>query len=223
MGQVVAEQVGPSDVVRIGGARGKKAVIIHVGKVPAGRGLTFRTLVGGATPIVSDTADGYISLRSGERIVLLGTWRGKLNPGSKGKIDQSNGEGESPQKGSDRMATRTAAKRGTKKTSGSKSKSTAGSKSQTEGKTRASDEELDKLAARVVKMRDDQGKSWGEIEEALEINPSRLRALYNRGGGEPTGARAGGGKKSSGKSGAKTAGKKSGSSRRKKADPSDED
>jgi hypothetical protein len=55
---------------------------------------------------------------------------------------------------------------------------------------RATEAQLDKDAARVVKMRDTQGKSWGEIAEATDIAPSRLRALYNRGGGSPSGTKA---------------------------------
>jgi DNA-directed RNA polymerase specialized sigma24 family protein len=82
------------------------------------------------------------------------------------------------------MPARTAAKG---RTAASKTKAKAAEKDT----TRASSDELDKLAAQVVKLRDVQGKSWGEIEEALDVAPGRLRALYNRGGGEPTRKRQG--------------------------------
>jgi cyanate lyase len=38
-----------------------------------------------------------------------------------------------------------------------------------------------RLAAKVVKLRDDQGKSWKDIEQATGQNPGQLRRLYNAG------------------------------------------
>ena len=38
-----------------------------------------------------------------------------------------------------------------------------------------------KLAARVVKLRDTDGKSWKDIEKATSQNPGQLRRLYNAG------------------------------------------
>lgn len=58
-------------------------------------------------------------------------------------------------------------------------------------RTRATEEELDTLAEQVVDMRDNDDMSWGEIEKKLKIAPSRLRQLYNRGGGKPTRERRG--------------------------------
>jgi hypothetical protein len=94
------------------------------------------------------------------------------------------------------------------------------------GSTRASEAELDRLAAKVVSLRDDKGLAWGDIEEQLEIAPSRLRALYNRGGGEPTTRAAAkpAAKGAKGKTAASAKGKgRAASKRGKKADPSDED
>jgi hypothetical protein len=38
-----------------------------------------------------------------------------------------------------------------------------------------------KLAARVVKLRDEQGKPWKAIEKATGQKPAQLRRLYNLG------------------------------------------
>jgi hypothetical protein len=38
-----------------------------------------------------------------------------------------------------------------------------------------------RLAAKVVKLRDEQGKSWNDIEKATGQNPGKLRRLYNAG------------------------------------------
>jgi hypothetical protein len=38
-----------------------------------------------------------------------------------------------------------------------------------------------RLAARVVKLRDEQGKAWKDIEKATGQNPGQLRRLYNLG------------------------------------------
>jgi hypothetical protein len=54
-------------------------------------------------------------------------------------------------------------------------------------------------------MRDQQNKSWGDIEDATGIAASRLRALYNRGGGAPSGAKSGTAKKGAAKPAAKRA------------------
>lgn len=37
------------------------------------------------------------------------------------------------------------------------------------------------LAEKIRKLRDDQGKSWKEIEKATGQNPGQLRRLYNVG------------------------------------------
>lgn len=76
------------------------------------------------------------------------------------------------------------------------------------GSTRASNAELDKLAEKVVELRDNQELSWGEIEAKLEVAPSRLRQLYNRGGGKPTRERKGAAKASENGKGKTTAKKK---------------
>ena len=46
---------------------------------------------------------------------------------------------------------------------------------------KAADKERARLAVRVVKLRDEQGKKWGEIEKATGLNGSQLRRLYNAG------------------------------------------
>jgi hypothetical protein len=80
------------------------------------------------------------------------------------------------------------------------------------GRTRATNEELDKQAAEVVRLRDKEDKSWKEVVEITGLPMSRMRGLYNRGGGVSTGERKGAAKaaeKASGKKGATKAKAKS--------------
>jgi hypothetical protein len=46
-----------------------------------------------------------------------------------------------------------------------------------------------RLAARVVKLRDEQGKAWKDIEKATGQNPGQLRRLYNVGRAAKAGAK----------------------------------
>lgn len=161
-------------------------------------------------------ARGWTTYRLDEQVQFLGVWSGNLWSGSYGKIQYNPGldglgeEGEVTQ-----VATKTSARKGkaaTKSKAANKSKSNGGEKK------RATDEELDELAEQVVDLRDNEELSWTEIEEQLDIAPSRLRSLYNRGGGEPTRKRQGAAaakEKPKAKKGKKT--------RKRSEDPSDED
>ena len=77
-----------------------------------------------------------------------------------------------------------------------KGKTTTAAKGKTAAKkpaatSRASNEELDAQATEVVRLRDEEDMSWGEVAEETGIPTGRLRALYNRGGGKPTRQRRG--------------------------------
>jgi hypothetical protein len=48
-------------------------------------------------------------------------------------------------------------------------------------KTAADAKARARVAARVVKLRDEQGKAWKDIEKATGQNPGQLHRLYNVG------------------------------------------
>jgi hypothetical protein len=142
----------------------------------------YRGLVkGGNGEHISDTVEGFTSLSNRVLYPIEGIWEGELTPGSPGRVMEYNNRAyQAPKKGEAKVPTRTAGKGGRKPAA---KKTSARSE-------RASEAQLDKDAARVVKMRDNQGKSWGDIEATTGIAPSRLRQLYTRGGGSSTGSRA---------------------------------
>lgn len=199
----VASALRRGDVVKIGK---KTAAVTRSARDTATVSVTFLPVI--AKGELLGRTEGWSSIRLSESVRHIGTWEGDVKPGAFGHItiapDGAEGEGH-------RMAAKTAKKGGAKK-SAAKSKSNGGTK-------RASNEELDKLAARVVDLRDNKGKSWGEIEEALDVNPGRLRSLYNRGGGEPTRERKGSAKAAPKKSSGST--RRGSSKGKKKADPSE--
>lgn len=162
-------------------------------------------------------ARGWTTFRTDEQVQKLGAWSGNLWSGSRGTIQYN--PGLEPGEGEAEMATTKSKSKGkssTKSKAANKSKSNGGERS------RATNEELDELAEQVVDLRDNEGLSWGEIEDQLEVAPSRLRSLYNRGGGEPTRKRQGAAAAKE-KADTKKAGKKGGKKRARKEDPSDED
>lgn len=206
MTTTAVEKLKIKDVFRVKLSKrglGRKAVVLKSDLQAATVSVSYGTIVGGGVLISEQT--GWISLRRGSQVETIGKWSGRLLPGASGEIMYNNDAAETSQKGSVAMATKPKPKA---KASSSKSKSA-------ERAPRATDAELDRLAARVVSLRDDKGKSWGDIEAELDVAPSRLRALYNRGGGEPKGARAG--KKSGGKAAPKPAARRAA---KKKANPS---
>lgn len=151
-----------------------------------------------------------ITYLTGQTPEVKGVWKGNIYPGAVGYIiDPQNGE-----KGEVRQVATATKKRGAKSKSGSASAEKNGSK-------RASDEELDELAEQVVELRDEEDKSWSEIEEELGIAPGRLRALYNRGGGEPSRKRQGAA--AAKKKADKKSGSKKGKGTRRRAAKDDED
>lgn len=152
---------------------------------------------------------GTTTYNKAKSVQVEGRWTGALKQGARGELEEYNQQGEAKV-----ATTKTrSSKSGTRK-SGAKKSSSASKNGKSESK-RASNEELDKQAAQVVKMRDEDEKSWGEIEEALDIAPSRLRALYNRGGGKPTRQRKGAAKKEADAKKSASAKKKSGAKKRR--------
>lgn len=159
-------------------------------------------------------AKGWTTFRLDEPVQKLGRWSGNLWSGSRGKVQYNPGL-EGLGEGEAQVATTKSKSKATKSKAANKSKSNGGEKS------RASNEELDELAEQVVDLRDNEGLSWGEIQEQLDIAPSRLRSLYNRGGGEPTRKRQGAAAKKAEDKKAKS--KTKGRAKSRKEDPSDED
>lgn len=215
----VSLKIKTADVLRLGSrvGVGRKVVVVEKDVDTRHRVVTISYLNLIDHGRLLSEAKGWTTYRLEEPVEKLGRWDGNLWSGSRGKIQYNPGlepgEGEA-----NLMATKTkgaAAKKGTAKKGATKAKSNGG-----ESK-RASNEELDALAAQVVDLRDNEEKSWGEIQEELDIEPSRLRSLYNRGGGEPTRKRQGSAKaKAEAKSKGKTKGKRT---KTRKEDPSDED
>jgi hypothetical protein len=201
----------PSDVIRISangkGRAGKRVVVVERENFDPNVKVLWRGIVKNASgERISDTVEGFTSLSARVLYPVEGVWEGELTPGAPGRtVEYNNRAYVTPkplkrQKGETAMAA-TKSKGGRKTTA---AKKTAAKKST--AAPRATEAQLDRDAARVVKMRDQQNKSWGDIEEATGIAPSRLRQLYTRGGGQSSGTRgkgaASGGRKTAAKKGA---------------------
>jgi hypothetical protein len=195
--------------------RGRKVVVVSAVNLGASVAVEHIAITGSATA-------GY-RLGQGIAVTYLNPhipvkvedqWNGEVVRGRSGSFGKaSNNRSPKRAEGEGQMAA-------TKEKGKSKgAKGAKGKAKETPTRERASEAELDKLAARVVTLRDDKGKSWAEIEETLEVAPSRLRALYNRGGGEPTRERKGSAKAADKAKGAKGKGK--GKGKKGKADPSE--
>lgn len=214
----VSKSIKTADVLRLGSrvGVGRKVVVVEKDLDARNRIMRVEYLNLIDHGQLLSEARGWTTYRLDEQVQRLGRWSGNLWSGSRGKIQYNPGLG--PGEGeANSMATKTSARKGKAATKGkaaNKSKSNGGERS------RATDEELDELAEQVVDLRDNEELSWGEIEEQLEIAPSRLRSLYNRGGGEPTKKRQG---SAAAKEKPKAKGKGKGKARSRKEDPSDED
>lgn len=213
--KAVPEGLLGRDVIRVSSQRrglGRKVVVVRCHHETESVGVDFLTLIGGGSQL--GETPGWTSMRRGTPVQKMGIWRGPVEAGARGYWEEINSDGEVvAERGAKVATTKTKGKKGSKSGAKSSAKSNGGEK-------RASNEELDKLAAKVVTMRDDKEMSWADIEEALDIGPGRLRSLYNRGEGEASGSRKGTAKK------AETKGKGKGKSSRRSrrgADPSDED
>lgn len=186
----------PSDVIRISangkGRTGRRAVVVSREVFDATTKVFFRGLVKSSNgEHISETVEGFTSLSSLILHAIEGVWEGELAAGSPGRTVMYNDQAfvaseprparKRTQKGEANVPTRTAGKGKTKPAAKKVAKPAANARAE-----RATEAALDRDAAKVVKMRDTQGKAWGDIAEALDIAPSRLRALYNRGGGAPT-------------------------------------
>jgi len=200
----IASALRRGDVVKIGK---KKAVVSVNERASETASVSFLPVIDKGRLLGG--REYWTSLRPDEEVSLIGTWDGDIKPGHSGYINDADGESA---EGEGRMATAAKSKKSGAKKSAAKSKTNGGTK-------RASNEELDTLAAKVVDLRDNKGKSWGEIEETLDINPGRLRSLYNRGGGTPTRERKGSAKAAPKKSKGST--RRTSSKRKPKADPSE--
>lgn len=192
MRAVLPASMRPSDIIRLRGSRSGKRVVVYARDVHSDSvAVSYRGIVGKDARRISDNVEGVTYLNRRLLQPLEGIWEGELIPGAPGRIvpyvngryvpakQSSNGE----RKGAKMPAAK------------SKGRKTAAKKSTSNGGERATEAQLDKLSARVVTMRDSQGKAWGDICDALDIQPSRARQLYNRGGGEPTRTKAAGAKK----------------------------
>jgi hypothetical protein len=157
---------------------------------------------------VSTVAEGITFIPRRPLAPIEGIWEGELIPGARGRVVEYNNRRYYPPEGGIMpAASRTkgkagAAKRGRPAGSTNKAKANGG-----DTRERASEAQLDKLSTQVVKMRDVQSKGWTEICETLDIQPSRARQLYNRGGGEPTRQKATSGRASGGRTAAAAKGK----------------
>lgn len=181
MGRSTANGLLPRDVIRLkltGSRRGfgRKVVVASLERESDTIGVNFLLIRKERTGGRYLAEPGWTSLRNDAPVEVIGVWRdGELRTGAPGTLQNN---GESPQKGV--VTTMATTKRSTGRKPAKKASSNGG-----ETRTRASADELDRLAAKVVDLRDNKGKSWGDIEEALDVAPGRLRSLYNRGGGEP--------------------------------------
>jgi hypothetical protein len=223
MTEVPAGELRRGDVIRVSSTRrglGRKAIVLK--PIPRSETIeiSYAVVIKGDEDSMISANEGLMYARPEQPVPWLGRWDGIVTTAASGRIvsDESttNGEGH--------MATATKGTRKSGSKSGSKAKA-SNAKAAT-AKTRASNEELDELAAKVVKLRDSDGKSWGDIGDELDIAPGRLRQLYNRGGGKPNRVKAastkaaenGSGKTAGKKGSTKSSGSKSARSRRK--DPS---
>jgi hypothetical protein len=187
----------PSDVIRISangkGRTGKIAVVVSREIFDATVKVLYRGVVKGAnSERISETVESFTSLSNLVLYPVEGVWEGELTPGAPGRIMEYNNRaytppkrerGKTSQKGEAKVPTRS---KTAKKPAAKRAAKPAAARAE-----RASEGQLDKDAARVVKMRDQQNKSWADIEAATGIASSRLRQLYNRGGGAPTATKAG--------------------------------
>jgi histone H1/5 len=187
------QNLRPSDIIRISangkGKSGRRTVVVSREAFDATVKVLYRGIVKGANgEHISETVEGFTSLSNRVLYPIEGIWEGELVPGAAGRtVEYDNtaykaprSRGKSPQKGEAKVPT---------KPKGRPARKPAAKKSAPRAE-RATDAQLDKDAARVVKMRDSQNKSWAEIEEATGIAASRLRQLYNRGGGAPSATKA---------------------------------
>lgn len=178
----------------------------------------FRRVIGRGKQLRQD--ESWTTRMTTDQVRVLGRWKGLLEAGCSGNIVDKDGKPVETE-GEPTMATRT--KTAAKKAAKPAAKKAGAAKKASE-RTRASNEELDALAEQVVDLRDNQGLAWGVIGEQLDVEPSRLRALYNRGGGQPSRKR--GEDPNKPKAEKKSAVKKGTRGRkatRAKEDPSDED
>lgn len=193
MRAALPESLRVSDVLRLyakpGKGFGRKIVVVGKEIRAESVRIWYRGVTGGKeTRRISDNVEGFTDLN--RRIVhtIEGVWEGDTEPGQLGRIvlynnrryysppeESSNGE----RKGAIMPPKGKTARGGRKPAAAKKSTSNGG------GGTRATEAQLDKLSAQVVKMRDTQGKAWSDICDTLDIQPSRARQLYNRGGGAP--------------------------------------
>lgn len=190
---VMATSLRPSDVMRLyqkssGLAFGKRIVVVEREVLSDTVRVTYRALTGGKSDRrISDSVEGITFLNRKILFPIEGIWEGELVPGSRGRVVEYNNRRYIPSRveGEDTKVP-------TKTSKGAKSTGRAAAKSKpaAERAPRATDAQLDKLSAQVVKLRDTQGKGWDVICEQLDITPSRARQLYNRGGGEPTARKA---------------------------------
>lgn len=179
----------PSDVIRISangkGTKGRRGVVVTREGFDATTKVLFRGIVKSSSgEHISESVEGFTSLSNRILHPIEGVWEGQLSPGSPGRTVEYNDQAYvapeprpakmRSQKGEAKMPTKP--KRAAKK---------APVRAE-----RASEAQLDKDAAKVVKLRDNQNKSWGDIADLTDIAPSRLRALYNRGGGSPSATKA---------------------------------
>lgn len=189
----------PSDVIRISangkGRTGRRAVVVSREAFDATAKVLYRGIVTSRSgEHISESVEGFTSLSNLILHPIEGVWEGELAPGSPGRTVMYNDQAYTPpeprparsrtQKGEAKVPTRTAGKGKAKPAAKSAAKRKPAAKQAPAPK--ATEAQLDRDAAKVVKMRDQQGKAWGDIAEALDIAPSRLRALYNRGGGAPS-------------------------------------
>ena len=216
----VSQKIKIADVIRLGNrvGSGRKAVVVKRELDTHNRVVRIDYInIVDHGQLLSE-AKGWTTYRVDEQVQKIGSWVGNHWSGSRGKIQNNpglNGSGEGE-------VTNVATTKARKGKAATKSKAANKSKSNGGERTRATDEELDELAEQVVDLRDNEELSWSEIEEQLDIAPSRLRSLYNRGGGEPSKKRQGAAaakEKPKGKGKSKTKGR----ARSRKEDPSDED
>lgn len=178
--RIAPESLNPGDVIRLKFSTrglGRKCVVQNKHVESATVSVIYHFFAQGKL-----SGDQFwASLPRAVSVEKLGMWDGELLPHAEGQIT-TNGEGQ--------MATRTA-KSAPKRGAKTNARKPAAKAAATNGGNRRSEAELDKVAAQVVKLRDVKGLSWADIGEQLDESPGTLRSLYNRGGGEPTGARSG--------------------------------
>jgi hypothetical protein len=208
---VLPQNFRPSDVIRVSangkGVTGRRSVVVSREIFDATVKVLYRGIVKtSAGERISETVEGFTSLSPRILYPIEGVWEGELVPGAQGRSMQyDNGAYVAPkttrapkrsQKGEAKVPTKP---KGTAKKPAAK----RGAAKSADAAPRQTEAQLDKQAAQVVKMRDTQNKSWSDIEAATGIAASRLRQLYNRGGGSPTATKATTAKKGAAKPAAK--------------------